>query len=33
MILRFQIVKIYCVVDVIELAVERVFGLHKVVGS
>jgi len=25
MILRFQIAKIYCVVDVIELIVERVF--------
>ena len=32
-ILRFQIAKIYCVVDVIELAVEHVFRLHKVVGS
>ena len=32
-ILRFQIAKIYCVVDVIELVVERVFRLHKVVGS
>ena len=30
MILRFQIAKIYCVVDVIELAVEHVFWLHKV---
>ena len=32
-ILRFQIAKIYCVVDVIELTVEHVFQLHKVVGS
>ena len=31
--LRFQIAKIYCIVDVIELAVEHVFRLHKVVGS
>jgi hypothetical protein len=30
---RFCIAKIYYVVDVIQLAVELVFGLHKVVGS
>ena len=33
MILRFQIVKIYCVVDVIELAIERVFWLHNLASS
>jgi len=33
MISRYQIAKELHVVDVIELAVERVFGLHKVAGS
>ena len=33
MIPRYQITKELHVVDVIELAIEHVFGLHKVAGS